>query len=150
MSNMSREKIHECVHTFMSTDRQRRRCFERKVKEFGMHHTQHRVLMHIARCDGAVNQKQIAERFDVTPAAIVGIIKKLEGNGYISRQTLESDNRYNQVTITEKGKEIVDNTRFVFEKLDKQTFKYFDNDDIEKFIELLNKMKLALQEEGEQ
>ena len=149
MSNITKEKLHSCIHKFMCTDRQRRKCFERKVRELGIHHTQHRVLMHIARSEGTVNQKQIAEKFDVSPAAIAGVIKKLESNGYITRETLESDNRYNQVKITEKGKEIIDNTRSVFDKLDVQSFKYFSNEDIDKFMELLDKMKTALSEEGE-
>ena len=146
---LSKEKMHECVHLFMCTDRKRRKLFENKVKELGIHHTQHRVLMHISRCDGAVNQKQIAEKFDVSPAAVAGVIKKLECGGYISRQMLESDNRYNEVTITEKGKQMVDDTRSIFDKLDKQTFKYFSNEDVDTFMELLEKMKKSLNEEGE-
>jgi len=146
---ISKEKIHECVHMFMCTDRKRRKCFESKVKELGIHHTQHRVLMHISRCDGAVNQKQIAEKFDVSPAAVAGVIKKLENGGYISRQTLESDNRYNEVKITQKDKQMIDDTRSIFDELDKQTFKYFSDDDIDEFMLLLEKMKKALSEERE-
>ena len=146
---LSKEKMHECIHMFMCNDRKRRKIFENKVKELGIHHTQHRVLMHISRCDGAVNQKQIAEKFDVSPAAVAGVIKKLECGGYISRHILESDNRYNEVTITEKGKKMINDTRSIFEKMDKQMFKYFSDNDIDKFMELLEKMKKALCEEKE-
>ncbi len=146
---ISKEKTHECIHMFMCNDRKRRKIFENKVKELGIHHTQHRVLMHISRCDGAVNQKQIAEKFDVSPAAVAGVIKKLECGGYISRQMLESDNRYNEVTITEKGKKMINDTRSIFEEMDKQMFKYFSENDIDKFMELLEKMKKALCEEKE-
>lgn len=147
MSEISREKIYECIHNFMSTDRLRRKMFDKEVKALGIHHTQHRVLMYISRHDGKINQKQIADRFDVSPAAVVGTIKKLESNGYIVRSSLESDNRYNEIKITEKGKNIVKNTRSAFEGLDRKTFKYFSEEEIDLLMTLLTKMKNAITEE---
>ena len=97
MESKIKEKIHECIHIYMSTDRLRRKLFDRTVKSLGIHHTQHRFLMYISRKDGVINQKQIAQRFEISPAAVVGTIKKLESNGYITRTVSESDNRYNDV-----------------------------------------------------
>lgn len=147
MAEITDEKIYECIHIFMSTDRQRRKMFDKAVKNLGIHHTQHRVLMYISRHDGMVNQKQIADKFDVSPAAVAGTIKKLECNGYITRSSLESDNRYNEVKITEKGINMVNDTRSAFEALDRKTFKYFSLEELECFMTLLNKMKKALKEE---
>ena len=145
---ISKEKIHECIHAFMSTDRQRKRIFDKEVKALGIHHTQHRVLMYISKYDGLINQKQIADKFDVSPAAVAGTIKKLESNGYVTRTSLESDNRYNEIKITEKGKSIIQNTRSAFEELDRKTFKYFSEEEINMLMDLLNKMKKGLTEEG--
>ena len=144
------EKMHECIHAFMCVDRNRRKKFDNAVKELGIHHSQHRVLMYISRHNGLINQKQIADKFDISPAAVAVTIKKLEANGYITRTSLESDNRYNSVNITEKGIETIKETRLSFEELDKRTFKYFSEEEIDCLLILLNKLKKGLlEEEGE-
>lgn len=144
---IAKEKIHECIHIYTSTDRRRRKLFDKEVKALGIHHTQHRVLMYISKHDGMINQKQIADKFDVSPAAVAGTIKKLESNGYITRTSLESDNRYNEINITEKGRMIIENTRSAFEELDRKAFRYFSEEELNRLIELLNKMKKGLSEE---
>lgn len=149
MAEVSKEKIHECIHVFMSTDRQRRKLFDKEVKSLGIHHTQHRVLMYIAKHDGMINQKQIAEKFDVSPAAVAGTIKKLECNGYIIRNAMKSDNRYNEIRITEKGKNIINDTHSVFEALDRKSFEDFSEEEIDDLIYLLKKMKKSLSIEKE-
>ncbi|MGN0174449.1 MAG: MarR family winged helix-turn-helix transcriptional regulator [Acutalibacteraceae bacterium] len=146
MSVIPIEKIFECTHMFMSTDRTRRRCFDRELKSMGIHHTQHRVLMYIEHHEGIINQKQIAENFDVSPAAVVGTIKKLESNGYITRCSSEKDNRFNEIKITEKGKKIIEETHSAFEALDRKTFECFNEEEIDQLIYLLGKMKKSLKE----
>lgn len=141
------EKIHECIHIFMSTDRLRRKLFDRNVKSLGIHHTQHRILMYISRHDGVISQKQISERFEISPAAVAGTIKKLEHNGYITRTVSENDNRYNDIQITDKGRKIIDDSRSFFIKIDKKTFENFTDEEVEQLMYLLNKMKKSLSEE---
>ena len=141
------EKIHECIHIFMSTDRLRRKLFDRNVKSLGIHHTQHRILMYISRHDGVISQKQISERFEISPAAVAGTIKKLEHNGYITRTVSENDNRYNDIQITDKGRKIIDDSRSFFIEIDKKTFENFTDEEVEQLMYLLNKMKKSLSEE---
>ena len=141
------EKIHECIHIFMSTDRLRSKLFDRNVKSLGIHHTQHRILMYISRHDGVISQKQISERFEISPAAVAGTIKKREHNGYITRTGSENDNRYNDIQITDKGRKIIDDSRSFFIKIDKKTFENFTDEEVEQLMYLLNKMKKSLSEE---
>ena len=52
-------------------------------------------------------------------------IKKLEDGGYISRESFENDNRFNQITLTQKGKTIVEKSQDFFAKADYAMFKDF-------------------------
>lgn len=131
----------------MSTDRLRRKVFDKQVRALGIHHTQHHVLMYISKHNGKINQKNIADRFDVSPAAVAGTIKKLESNGYITRTSSESDSRNNEIKITEKGKNIIGDTHSSFEALDRKTFEDFSVEEIDQFMYLLNKMRKSLAQE---
>ena len=59
---------------------------ERCIGALGIHHGQHRMLMHLARHEGELpSQKELAEIMGVSPAAVTTTLKRLEKEGYISR-----------------------------------------------------------------
>lgn len=102
---MTNEKKETSVlRSFILTDRMHRRLFESKMAGIGIHRSQHRVLMYLFKhLPDAPSQKELAEHFDISPAAIAVTLKKLENAGYITRAALENDNRVNTVIPTEKA-----------------------------------------------
>ena len=66
----------------------------------------------------ACSQMELADRFGVSAAAVTVSLKKLEKGGYITRQTDRQDNRVNHVMITEKGKEVVQQSLQLFAETD--------------------------------
>lgn len=140
------EKCKECIHVFMKADRLRRKYIEKRIGSLAIHHSQHRVLMYISRCEKTPNQKEIAEKFDISPAAVAVTIKKLENNGYISRSVALQDSRYNNIKITDKGKDIIKQSSAVFKEIDEKTFIDFSDAEIDELIRLLNKINRAITE----
>lgn len=65
-------KLSRAVDMMIRTDRMHKSMIDSRVKEIGIHRTQHRILMHLARCDKLPSQKELAERLDITPAAVTG------------------------------------------------------------------------------
>jgi DNA-binding MarR family transcriptional regulator len=107
--------------------------------------------MRLARCGKLPSQKELAERLEVTPAAITIALKKLESNGYVSK-TLGRDSRYNEIEITEKGRELVKLTRETFSRTDKSLFSGFTDDELKFYIECLDKIQKNIinsEEKGE-
>ena len=143
---MSEDKIFVAVNMMMQTDKMHRMLLESKVKDAGMHVTSHRVLMHLARCDKLFSQKELAEHLSITPAAVTGILKKLEADNYIER-TLGTDNRYNEITITEKGREIVNMTRSAFGNSDRALFEDFSEDELDAYVRCLEKMQANIKKQ---
>ena len=137
---MSEDKIFVAVNMMMQTDKMHRSLFEAKVKEFGMHLTSHRALMHLARCERIPSQKELAERLSITPAAVTGVLKRLESDKYIER-TLGADNRFNEITITQKGRDMVEATRSTFGSADRALFESFSDEELESYIHCLEKMQ---------
>lgn len=137
---MSEDKIFVAVNMMMQTDKMHRVLLESKVKDFGMHITSHRVLMHLARHDKLFSQKELAEHLSITPAAVTGILKRLESDKYIER-TLGADNRFNEIKITEKGREVVNTTRLAFGSADRALFDDFSEDELNAYVKCLEKMQ---------
>lgn len=121
-----------------------RSSFENNISQMGIHHSQHHLLMYIAKEGEVPTQKQIAEKFGVTQAAIARSLKVLESEGYLERQSTETDGRCNKIVITDKGREIVRKSHIMFKETDAKIFEDFSDDEIEQFNVLLDKMMSKL------
>lgn len=120
--------------------------FEKNISSRGIHHSQYRLLMYIANEGSVSSQKQISEKFGVTPAAIARALKNLEQEGYVKRKSTVSDSRFNQISITQKGKDIVEMLKLTFIETDETAFEDFTGEDIEKFNVYLDMMISKLME----
>ncbi len=132
-------EIFFAVNRLMKINREHKHIIDSQVADIGIHRTQHRILMHIARKGNLPSQKELAEHLDVTPAAISGALQKLESDKYIERK-LGSDNRFNEITITEKGREIVEKTRERFSSVDNSLFRDFTPEELTLFSGYLERI----------
>lgn len=137
---MYEEKIERAVVLMMQTKRMHKNLLESKLKATGLHGTQHRILMHLACHCKLQSQKELADHLQITPAAVTGALKKLEQSGYISR-TLGHDNRFNELEITEKGREVVEMSKEIFMSTDKSLFEGFSSEELDMYIKCSEKLK---------
>lgn len=127
------------MFAFIATDKMHRRAIERWATDAGMHHSQHRMLMYLSRCEKKISQKDIAEHFDISPAAVACALKKLEADGYIERGKCSerSDSRYNEITITELGREATMQSRKYFRHVDMEALRDLSDEELDIFVSLL-------------
>ena len=137
---MNNNKVSEAVDIMIKTDRLHKQLIDSSFANIGLHRTEHRVLMHIAKSGVIDSQKALADHIGITPAAMTGVLKRLEKNGYIVRKH-GSDSRYNEIEITEKGNSIVKNTMETFDRVDKSLFYDFTEEELQGYISFLNKIK---------
>ena len=128
------------VDIMISTDRMHRCLLDSLVRDIGIHHTQHRILMILAKRGALPSQKVLADRLKISPAAVTGALKKLEASGYIER-SLGSDNRFMELRITESGREIVDATKKMFSSADRSLFNGFTDEELEAYVSFLEKLQ---------
>ncbi len=135
--------VQKTIFTFIATDKLHRRVIERRAVEIGLHRSQHRMLMHLSRCDSIPSQKELAEHFDISPAAVAGTLKKLEADGYIERGkcSCRKDSRFNEIKITEHGREAVLQSRMYFKHVDELALKDFSDSELELFTSFLCRMQ---------
>ena len=138
---MSENSAFYAVNMLISTTRMHKRLLDSCVCDnIGLHRTQHIILMHLARKERLPSQKELAEHLSITPAAVTGALKKLEIGGYITRSSGD-DNRFNEISITELGKSVVEETKTMFAKIDASLFDGFSNGELEILIEYLTRIQ---------
>ena len=145
---MSESKLSKAINMMIKTDHMHRAVIDCRVGSLGIHRTQHRILMHLARHDKLPSQKELARHLDVTPAAVTGALKKIEKDGYVER-TLGHDNRYNELRITEKGRELVKKTRSLFCEVDASMFDGFTDEELDTYISCLEKLQANIKKQCE-
>ncbi len=128
----------------MHINRLHRCTVESRVNQTGLPRSQHMMLMHLNRCDFKVSQKELAEHFEISPAAVAVTLKKLEIDGYIEKAASKDDNRFNEITITPKGRSIVEFSHKVFSEIDEKTFEGISNEERLKLLEILDKVETNL------
>lgn len=143
-----RDWMREAVSLLMKTEGLFHRHLERVVSHTGVFPTQHRLLMELD-LNPACSQMELADKFEVSAAAVTVSLKKLEKGGYIVRQTDRQDNRVNHVRITQKGKEVVRQSLGLFAETDELFFKGFSDEEVKQFYALLNRAKENLEQAEE-
>ena len=138
------EEVRRTIHTFLHTDRLHRIAIERALADLGIHHSQHRMLLHIKRHGGAVSQKTLAAEFDISPAAVAVTLGKLEKNGYIRRRPAEGDGRCKTIGLTEAGEEILRVSYDSFTAVDLAMFEALSGEELASFRGTLLRMQEAL------
>ena len=136
---MSESKINGVACMLMHTGRLHKSLIASRVKDIGIHRTQHRILMHLARHEKLPSQKELAEHLDITPAAVTGAIKQIEKDGYIKR-TLGKDTRFYEIEITEKGRAMVALTREKFLEADTAMFAGFSDEELDVYMAFLERL----------
>lgn len=133
------EQYHRIIHLLGATDRTLKRSIAKKVEKTGVYRSQHRLLMILGKHPDC-SQTELAERLEISPAAVTVSLKKLEKSGFISRQCQKNDNRVNQVVITEKGWEIIDQSVQYFKEMDKAFLKDFSLEELRQLEAFLEHM----------
>ena len=111
----------DLVWDIIKIAREHRKTVEKRICSLGIHPSQHHFLMHIAR-NGTCTQNSIAEAMEISAAAVAVSLKKLEKGGYIEKRSSQSDGRSNQIALTEKGEDVVKQSRHMFEQVDEEMF----------------------------
>ncbi len=137
---MTGDNLDRAVDMMLRTDRMHKALIDSRVGNIGIHRTQHRILMHLARHGALHSQKALAEHLDISPAAVTGALKKIEQDGYIVRK-LGHDNRFFEIEITEKGRVIVNKTKKLFSEAARSMFDGFSDDELNVYIRCLDKIQ---------
>lgn len=98
------------------------------------------ILFSLAESDG-ITQYEISKRVGIKPPTTSVALGKMESEGYVERQTSKDDLRKTIVTLTPKGREVVDNMLAVFTDCDRVIAKVLTEDELATLKNLLTIVK---------
>ena len=130
------------VRMMIDANRLHRKAIENSVDKTGVHRSQHFILMKLAQ-ESFSSQKEFAKTLNISPAAVTNALATLESNGYIKR-TVGDDTRFNKISITEKGKAVVENSKAEFCKVDSAMFSGFSEDELFAYRKIAEKIQKNL------
>ncbi|MGW5850112.1 MarR family winged helix-turn-helix transcriptional regulator [Streptomyces sp. NPDC055254] len=93
------------------------------------------TLMHLA--DGPISQRALADRLEVDPSVLVGILNDLEGDGLAERRRDPADRRRHNVAITEAGSTALGRTNTALDEVELGLFAGFSESDRDALRDLL-------------
>lgn len=126
---MRNDRQHYVVEVFRQADRILKRVIDKRVEGTGVYRSQHRLLMSLGN-NPDCSQTELAEKLEVSPAAVAVSLKKLEKSGYISRESDADDNRMNHVIVTAKGKEAIRISIVYFQEMENAILKGFTMEEL--------------------
>lgn len=139
------DRVRMVIYKLMQTNRLHRMAIEEVSSSVGIHRSQHMMLSYLVDCpETDFSQAEIAKEFDISPAAVAVTLKKLENGGYIVRSVNQGDNRYNSISVTQKGKDVIKELREKFDTVDKTTFEEFTESDFDALETCFDKMQRGL------
>lgn len=139
---------HKVLKALVDAGRGHRNLMEKRLNKTGVYRGQHHLLMDISRFPD-VSQKELAEMEHISSATVAVSLKKLEKGGYIERAVDESDNRCNQIRMTEKGRDVVKHSICIFQKTETDLLDGFTEEEQEQFLHYLTRISLNIKKASE-
>ena len=138
------DRARAVIKQFVRADRLHRQAVETTITaQTGLHRSQHMLLMRLSR--GCIpSQKQLSKELGVSPAAIAVSLKRLETDGYITKDADADDCRCNRITLTDKGRDAITATFNQFERIDKAMVQGLDDAELDALMNALGRIEQNL------
>lgn len=144
------EHFREVMHRMTAVTRKHHTAFDALRAETGLGRSAHYTLMRLSDANDAMSQTDIASMLEISTAAVCGMLKKLEADGFVTRQPNPSDTRANEIALTDKGQQIVARSRERFSALDAAVFGGFTAEEVTMLYSCLDRMQNNLDALSEQ
>lgn len=92
---------------------------------------------------GKTTPSQLADSCGLTRGAVSKLIDRLVKKDLVSRETVGKDRRFQDINLTEKGREIVPKLAKLADENDKEFFDCLSPEDQEIFLNILKKLTLT-------
>lgn len=114
-----------------------------RLRPFGLHAGQARFIHALGRVDEA-SQRQLSSEFNVTPASMSQMTKRLVSNGFIQVRDDPQDKRSTLLSLTDKGRQLRDEVVAVWQEVDQIVIAAIGADNAEQLFAQSGRLREAL------
>ncbi|HMN70471.1 MAG TPA: MarR family transcriptional regulator [Rhodoblastus sp.] len=124
--------------------RQWRQAIDLRLQPFDLTEATWRPLVHLARADAPMRQKDLAEALSLDSSSVVRILKNLEAEGLIVRGENEDDRRAKAVAITPAGRRLARRVERVSEDLERELLAGLKRNELASTKDVLQRLSALL------
>ena len=121
--------------------------FDRHARAIGLTRAQWRVLAHLSRNEG-VKQSELADILEIKPITLARLLERLSADNWVERRLDPNDKRARRLFLTEKAKPILSELRKVALAVRREALEGLSEDEQDKLIGQLQRVKTHLLQAG--
>lgn len=140
---MARERQGAGFHLLLHSTHLLEERLRERLRPFGLHAGQARVIHALGRVDEA-SQRQLSSEFNVTPASMSQMTKRLVSNGFIQVRDDPQDKRSTLLSLTDKGRQLRDEVVAVWQEVDQIVIAAIGADNAEQLFAQSGRLRDAL------
>ncbi|MGA8260854.1 MAG: MarR family transcriptional regulator [Arenicellales bacterium] len=125
------------------TSRAWRFALDRRLQPLGLSLARWLVLLHLANTREPLSQKGLAARVGVEGPTLVGLLDRMESDGWVSRRPSDTDRRSKHVVLTSRAKEVIRPIRAAADELREELLRGLSEEEIETCRKVLEHIKQA-------
>lgn len=133
------ERTHAALDRMMRTMRLHHKVIEQRFEGLGVHHSQHRMLMHLSRLGPMPSQKDFAGALGVSPACVARTLKSLSAAGLIDRAE-GADGRCREIALLPAGQKLVEDSVKTFSSIEAEMFEGISDEDIAHMTDIMSRL----------
>ncbi len=138
------ENYHELGRLFVGLARLHSTRADQVMDQIGLFRGQGMLLKFLSKFDGQT-LSEIAEKLEISPAAVTKVTKRMEEQNYLKRQPDPKDERVSRVFIQPEGQKKIEEVHRIFQELDNTTFQGFSDKELEQLRSYMLRMQTNLQ-----
>ncbi len=129
--NQSQQQLRDGFASLIArAGRQWRRAVDRRLQPFGLTEATWLPLIYLARATAPVRQKDLAASLVLDGSSVVRLLDALEAAGLIERREETADRRAKIITVTSRGRSIIDQVEAASREVRNATLVGLSGDDI--------------------
>ena len=126
-----------------STSRAWRFALDRRLQPMGLSRARWMVLLHLFNAHEPLSQKDLAARVGVEGPTLVGLLDRMEDDGWVKRRPSDEDRRSKRVTLTARAQEVIRPIRATADELRGELLAGLSPVEVETCIKVLRHIKQA-------
>lgn len=112
---------------------------DRFIERIGLYRGQAILLIVLSENEG-LTHSEMAEKLEISPAAVTKVIKRLEKLNYLQRRSDPSDERISRIFLKEEGWAVIQKIRKAFQQIDNALLRNLSPEEQNTLIKLLTQV----------
>ncbi|MFN2475323.1 MAG: MarR family winged helix-turn-helix transcriptional regulator [Chthoniobacterales bacterium] len=146
---MAPSSVNEFGLVLFGTARAWRTKLDQRLRPLGLSQGKWRTLIHLAHGGDKLTQREIANNMGIEEPTLVGLLSRLEGDGWVTRRESPNDRRCKIVHLQRRSKPVLDEIFSTAHDLRDELLRDLPKDDVETCMRVLTHIRAKAEAESE-